>query len=52
MSANNTGGDLSSPWKEFLGELDSMLRESLELHCIVLKRQKDGSWRAVMNWPE
>jgi hypothetical protein len=34
MSAKNTGGQLSSPWKEFLAELDGMLGESLELHCI------------------
>jgi hypothetical protein len=25
---------LPSPWKEFLGELDGMLHEPLELHCI------------------
>ena len=34
MSAKNTGGQLSWSWKEFLAELDGMLRESLELHCI------------------
>jgi hypothetical protein len=33
MPANNEA-PLPSPWKEFLGELDSMLREPLELHCI------------------
>src|SRR5579863_4329994 len=26
--------DLSSPWKEFLDELDSQLQEPIELHCI------------------
>jgi hypothetical protein len=31
MSADNP---LPSPWKEFLGEVDGMLNESLELHCI------------------
>jgi hypothetical protein len=28
------GGPLPSPWKEFLSEIDSMLKESLVLHCI------------------
>jgi len=31
MSADNP---LPSPWKEFLGEVDGILNESLELHCI------------------
>ena len=34
MPAKKAGGQLSSPWKEFLTELDGMLGESLELHCI------------------
>ena len=34
MLANNEPRPLPSPWKEFLGELDRMLREPLELHCI------------------
>jgi hypothetical protein len=31
---NPKSGDFPSPWKEFLAELDSMLKEQLELHCI------------------
>jgi hypothetical protein len=31
MSVNNP---LPSPWKEFLAEVDGMLSESLELHCV------------------
>jgi len=31
---NYKSGDFPSPWKEFLAELDGMLNESLELHCI------------------
>jgi len=31
MSANNP---VPSPWKEFLAEVDGMLSESLELHCV------------------
>ena len=31
---SHKGGDLPSPWKEFLAELDGMLKEPLELHCI------------------
>jgi hypothetical protein len=34
MPAKNTGEQLPSPWKEFLAELDGMLGELLELHCI------------------
>lgn len=30
----NAGSLLPSPWKEFLLEIDSMLNEQLELHCI------------------
>lgn len=26
--------DLSSPWKQFLGELDALLNEPIEFHCI------------------
>jgi Nucleotidyltransferase of unknown function (DUF6036) len=33
-SEPNVGGSLPSPWKEFLLEIDSMLNEQLELHCI------------------
>jgi hypothetical protein len=29
-----TAPDLSSPWSEFLGELDAALREPVSLHCI------------------
>jgi Nucleotidyltransferase of unknown function (DUF6036) len=31
---SKAGDSLSSPWKEFLLEIDSMLTEPLELHCI------------------
>ena len=31
---NPKSGDFSSPWKEFLAELDSKLKDPLELHCI------------------
>ena len=31
---NPKSGDFPSPWKEFLAELDGMLKEPLELHCI------------------
>src|ERR1700746_2378583 len=31
MSVDNP---LPSPWKDFLSELDEMLNESLELHCV------------------
>jgi hypothetical protein len=34
MPANKEAGMLPSPWREFLAELDGMLHESLELHCI------------------
>jgi len=34
MPANQEACPLPSPWKEFLAELDRMLREPLELHCI------------------
>jgi len=34
MPPNNEAGLLPSPWREFLAELDGMLHESLELHCI------------------
>jgi hypothetical protein len=34
MPANKKARPLPSPWKEFLGELDRILREPLELHCI------------------
>jgi len=34
MPAKNTVGRLASPWKEFLAELDRMLKAPLELHCI------------------
>jgi len=34
MPAEKKPGMLPSPWKEFLGELDGMLHERLELHCI------------------
>ena len=27
-------GRLPSPWREFLSEIDSMLKEPLQLHCI------------------
>jgi hypothetical protein len=34
MPANKATAGIPSPWKEFLAELDDMLTESLELHCI------------------
>ncbi len=34
MPANKAPRTLPSPWKEFLAQLDRMLREPLELHCI------------------
>jgi hypothetical protein len=34
MSANRAPEEFPSPWKEFLAELDGMLTEPLELHCI------------------
>lgn len=34
MPANTEARLLASPWKEFLSELDGMLNEPLELHCI------------------
>ena len=34
MPAEKKTHMLPSPWKEFLGELDGMLHERLELHCI------------------
>jgi len=34
MPAEKKPRVLPSPWKEFLGELDGMLHEPLELHCI------------------
>jgi hypothetical protein len=34
MPAKNVSGRLPSPWKEFLTELNRMLKEPLELHCI------------------
>lgn len=34
MSANRAAGEFPSPWKEFLAELDHVLTEPLELHCI------------------
>ena len=33
MPAKKEAG-LPSPWKEFLAEVDGILREPLELHCI------------------
>jgi hypothetical protein len=33
-SKYTAGDSLPSPWKEFLSELDSMLPEPLDLHCI------------------
>jgi hypothetical protein len=35
--------DLPSPWKEFLGELDALLDEPIELHCI-------GGFAVVMGY--
>jgi hypothetical protein len=34
MPADKEARPLASPWKEFLTELDGMLDEPLELHCI------------------
>jgi hypothetical protein len=34
MPVENVSGRLPSPWKEFLTEIDRMLKEPLELHCI------------------
>jgi hypothetical protein len=34
MPANRKTGEFPSPWREFLAELDGMLAEPLELHCI------------------
>jgi len=34
MPANEKARPLPSPWREFLAELDGMLHEALELHCI------------------
>jgi hypothetical protein len=34
MPANQERRALPSPWKEFLFDLDALLTESLELHCI------------------
>jgi hypothetical protein len=34
MPASKEARLLPSPWREFLAELDRVLRESLELHCI------------------
>jgi hypothetical protein len=34
MPAETVGGPLPSPWKEFLAEVDGLLEEPLELHCI------------------
>jgi len=34
MPANQEARPLPSPWKEFLAELDGILDEPLELHCI------------------
>jgi hypothetical protein len=34
MPADKEARPLASPWKEFLTELDGMLDEALELHCI------------------
>jgi Nucleotidyltransferase of unknown function (DUF6036) len=31
---SKAGDSLPSPWREFLQEIDSMLKEPLELHCI------------------
>src|ERR1700756_4693198 len=33
-SKYKAGDSLQSPWKEFLSELESMLPEPLDLHCI------------------
>jgi hypothetical protein len=34
MPVESVSGRLPSPWKEFLTEIDRMLKEPLELHCI------------------
>ncbi len=34
MPANLATGKFPPPWKAFLAELDSILEEPLELHCI------------------
>lgn len=34
MPANQTKRPIPSPWKDFLHDLDNMLTEPLELHCI------------------
>jgi hypothetical protein len=34
MPAKQEARPLPSPWKEFLAELDGILHEPLELHCI------------------
>jgi hypothetical protein len=34
MPDKNVSRQLPSPWKEFLAQLDGMLPEPLELHCI------------------
>jgi hypothetical protein len=34
MPANRKTGEFPSPWREFLAEVDGMLAEPLELHCI------------------
>jgi Nucleotidyltransferase of unknown function (DUF6036) len=34
MAADNAGGPLPSPWNKFLIELDRLLNEPLERHCI------------------
>jgi hypothetical protein len=34
MPVNNEGRGLPSPWKEFLSELDAMLKGPLDLHCV------------------
>ena len=34
MATENARGRFPSPWREFLAELDGMLTEPLELHCI------------------
>lgn len=34
MATKAQGGQLVSPWKEFLGEIDAMLQTPLDLYCI------------------
>jgi hypothetical protein len=34
MAANHVTEEFPSPWKEFRAELDGILKEPLELHCI------------------